>query len=807
MSPLKKGRPTPATPEVQNPRPQRPQTFLRRISSGIASVLSMLPLQRGTPQRNSTQRPRTAPNPDRIVVRRTDLDASRLSERQRVLMPRVAIPVLSDPEDPCPYDPNRYHSFPSIERQRCDFCGLRPPGPSSIPCNDCRSRSPLTHIGVRRHISGLEIRRILSIRSPRTGPQHSPESSDEGPRIVPPEIAARRIGNPPRRASLPVPRLSASNVPNIPPNSQVPLPPSEDPATIGTRDVRPRTSGAESNDVRPTSPKLHHLHGLPNTKTYPYVHKREVNRHLAAIQAGTPSTLTQAFGSINLTTSTLFTDYSETVCYDRSLSPNAATRSSHHHSLAHSRRNMVVYRTEGNGDVLVNRSRRERCSRFSEELGVSDIDRRRSPEQHPRPPNPVSQTLENESADEDIPPRVGGRILEIRGGGAQNETPGLRGGGGGGGGREQRRGDDHGCVFMLKQLLLTCHRSHRGHDDSEDDDNDDGLPPARSPSAVQVARAIRRAHGIARLPANISRGKYGTPLRTGNVSPNNNNTKAARSRKMLPLRTGRSIARNRANVHCLSSHLPSRALPSFLHHQRADSPINLPNPPTTDTQLPVKPSFPSLRGGTGSPSGLRDTERLPPTLFWLAGGRGKQSVTAGSWKSRRPKKRTGGLLGLAMYGMNSGTEYGSVTNMKAIAPVVSSAPAAEEGGGVGSGGSVKSSKSSAKSHKSHSPKSSSSSSSRSSSRSRAGSRPGEPIGPAAHEGEAHRDNPLEPIPEDAPPAGGRVAAEDVLAAGDAAPPAEEAAANEALAEEHVEGAAPAQEGHAENAVPQGEQAV
>jgi hypothetical protein len=47
---------------------------------------------------------------------------------------------------------------------------------------------------------------------------------------------------------------------------------------------------------------------------------------------------------------------------------------------------------------------------------------------------------------------------------------------------------------------------------------------------------------------------------------------------------------------------------------------------------------------------------LPPTLFFLAGGTGKP-VSATTWRARRPQRRMGGLLGLAIHGRRAGTRY------------------------------------------------------------------------------------------------------------------------------------------------------
>src|SRR5437764_3150 len=85
--------------------------------------------------------------------------------------------------------------------------------------------------------------------------------------------------------------------------------------------------------LRPVSPKLHHIHGLPAAKKYPYVHKREVEAHLAALHAGSPSPLRrstdEATPSVVLPGSSY--DYSETVFYGTSFFSSANRRSSSTH--------------------------------------------------------------------------------------------------------------------------------------------------------------------------------------------------------------------------------------------------------------------------------------------------------------------------------------------------------------------------------------------------------------------------------------------------------------------------------------------
>ncbi|KAH5394497.1 hypothetical protein HBI42_226120 [Parastagonospora nodorum] len=56
---------------------------------------------------------------------------------------------------------------------------------------------------------------------------------------------------------------------------------------VQSRHSRPRSSSGS----RPKSPRLHHLSLLPGAQSHPYVHRHEVDAHLAAIRAGAPSPL------------------------------------------------------------------------------------------------------------------------------------------------------------------------------------------------------------------------------------------------------------------------------------------------------------------------------------------------------------------------------------------------------------------------------------------------------------------------------------------------------------------------------------
>lgn len=64
---------------------------------------------------------------------------------------------------------------------------------------------------------------------------------------------------------------------------------------------------------------------------------------------------------------------------------------------------------------------------------------------------------------------------------------------------------------------------------------------------------------------------------------------------------------------------------------------------------------PRLRGG-----GKPERNRIPASLFYLAGATGRkpgESITVDAWNRMKPKKRMGGLLGMAVSGYKGGKSY------------------------------------------------------------------------------------------------------------------------------------------------------
>ena len=626
-----------------------------------------------------------------------------------------------------------------------------------------------------RRKPGRKVNEEPAVRDSR--PQHSP-SSEECPRIVPPEIAAKRIGNPPRRAALPVPRPGAIN------------PALQQRSATRSEDIPPRSKSAlEFNQVRPISPELHYHRYLRNSKDYPYVRESEVSQHLDAIRAGAPSPLIDfARAARRKKTSDPTTDFSETVFYGQKFSAAFTNSAEQRQSSQPSRSNLVVEGyLETGGHVVVERPRPEQQASINAQLYHSNVYPRRSPEQSGRQSRASIRSADSRrrtrhrDSEDDF--KTNDQLPDFQEGPAYDEMPRLRGGSGG-----DENIHTRSCGLTMKQLLLTCD-SH-GYD--TDSGSDDYLPPARTPNIAEVARALRRAHGTSRLPKGISRrdGCQETPRTGRSTSGGGDVTNPATSRTA-------SFAATYPQSRSIFSYLPLFGLASIFARITGPS-IDTPAVSASHTIQPVTlPPTVSLRGGAGSPSALRDHQRVPSTLFWLAGGKGKPITTA-SWKSQKPSRRMGGVFGMALHGLDAGTEYGprkSTGSSSSISELprhvaVTVAVAAEA-----SKPAAKEKAESVKSGRSHSSRSSSSSKGSTKSHS---SRSSTSHRSATAGSEAHREPPLDPVPEevaaapaaDAPPANPAAAeGPPIVVPEKEAAPAEDA--QRELVDDGAHGAAPA----------------
>jgi hypothetical protein len=566
--------------------PERPRTLMKRISLGFSSFRANTPLRKARPDSKTKSRPKTAPA-DRLTYDKLHRPLG-LPDSQQISIPRIAIPKLSESDSDCPYDPSSYHSFSSTKQNKCACCGLRPASraTSNRPCSHCRSRTPFSHLA-----STLKWPRGQHGKSPVQSSLaqliESSASSEEVPRVVSTAVAAKRSGNRPRRSSLPDKRIPSCSSSHLPSTYEADT--SEQQGGIAHAFSR---GGSARRDTRPVSPKLHHLHGLPDAKYHPFVHRCEVDAHLAALRAGSPSPLCDSIdeGRTVVGPEEPYLDFSRTVyygttthwgpirhSYEDHLSPPSGPRYT----------STIIDRIQIGGNIVIEEGRRGGIPSWERELERSGVYRQSSPEPNTPPllPQPVADDDSFSTLTTQTPSIVGGKRIELLGG---NEPPKLRGG----------SGSLHASIgFNLKKWLLTCH----GPCPSRDTDSDADLVPPRAPVPKHITRALRTSRGTAALPVHLAKSSAETSQ-------------------------------------------PNSSAPPFVQSNSALESIHHNTPPTNQTSFenresqPLISTIPTLRGGAGS------DVRLPPTLYWLAGGRGKP-VTIRSWQKQRGRKRIGGLWG------------------------------------------------------------------------------------------------------------------------------------------------------------------
>ncbi|KAF2252199.1 hypothetical protein BU26DRAFT_252673 [Trematosphaeria pertusa] len=633
MAPRKKNKPETTTPEIQQPAPQRP-SLLRRIQVLMPSV----PRRRSTP----SSRPFTAPN----FESRPGNGCRRRDSRHQDGESSLTVPVRSD--SPCPYDAEEYHSFPSIDKPRCWTCGFsfrrltRTTRAPIRPCSACRSRSPSSHLA--RNRSNTPNRSASAVETSLMSV--SEEDVDLPPRPVF-NVPRVLLENGPRIARMPrFPPLNSVDIPREtpterPPTRHGPIPESERGFTFEKlKELLPPPPKFTSSTPRPKSPKIHHIHGLPHARDYPYVHKHEVEKHLAALRAGEPTPVADIQRGVGRPHTAVGSrgssrDYSETVFYGRGASPvsTASSRQSPTQAQPHS-----SYRSSPLSlDTILEENRRPRdphsslgrpgpgtpvhksesvtLTEYDEdnydlELQRSTVYRVRVP-QNQQQRNRITEHESDHSSDHSsdqssnhggtLPPTpstIGGVRTELRGGNPfQEGLPRLRGGGD----EESPEPPRLTRSYKLKKFILTCRGPCATTSDS---DSEDVLPP-RTPLPDRIARATSKALRRVPLPKHIQR-----------LQPSDGN-----GSESAPLENLRLSSLEGLNE-C---------------------------PPTPLQQIPC------LRGG-GAPT-FEDTDPLPLSLWWLAGGRGKKPITVAQWNSQKPKKRMGGLLGMAVFGLKAGTPY------------------------------------------------------------------------------------------------------------------------------------------------------
>ena len=620
-----------AIPVINEPAPQRPKTLLQRLSSGIIHVLPSF--RTSTPKDEIITRPTTALH---LISKRT-MEGATFGESEQLLASQPEVTTTREPDQPCPYDLNTYYPFASVEKRRCSFCGMR--GPKIVhnePCHACRTGGPGSHIcsdrknvNTHRRHSAVDARHLA----------HLVDSSSSvllAPRPVTPERAAKRIGNPPRVSRLPpgIIRLPAPNTLDAKQHQNAAVrPPSRLRTTspAGTRHIG-SANGSGSNSKakpvkKPASPKLHHIHGLPNSESFPFVHKHEISKHAIALRAGSTSPLTDRNNNPRNSPNILEPlDYSNTVYYRDKNSPSPVGRVTAPKPQVTT---VVVKQVPVSGRAVID----VQASPLDAALAGSEVYRKRSPQQ--TQPAKASQALVDITdsgttfgSQDTGSTKIGGMRLELKGGSSpSNEIPRLRGGSG------HDAPSTNTFSFKLKRWLLTCHGPCP---DYLDTDSDADLPPPRVVTPERVARMRQRMNGTAPLPVHLSRTTQPTfPVRT--VRPGPEDVPPSKTFVTTTSPPKRSIPSRMSNLNL-----------SALFHRRYESPIN--QPASIPPSQVLSPPFPHLRGGAESP------DKIPSTLFWLAGGRGKP-ISFSGWKQSRPKQRMGGLFGMAVFGDRYGQEY------------------------------------------------------------------------------------------------------------------------------------------------------
>ncbi|KAH7384158.1 hypothetical protein DE146DRAFT_622698, partial [Phaeosphaeria sp. MPI-PUGE-AT-0046c] len=258
--------------------PQRPKNLLQRLTSGLSTLLPNKASRRSSA--SNSDRPKTAPFPYHkhkhiLRLRRHP------PNHELMITPHISIPKLSDADSTRPYDSSTYHSSTSNEGEHSRIRDLSPffkrasaSSASDRPCNHCHSRIPSSNLASPLRCSSRRDSCSSDICSDLPSVDEASLFIEDIPCIVPYELAARRIGNPPRKSSLPTGLRPSYSTSHLSPT-----------AALDSHSTR---------DSRPVSPRLHHLHGLPHAHSHPYVRESEVDAHIAALEAGSLSPLLQA---------------------------------------------------------------------------------------------------------------------------------------------------------------------------------------------------------------------------------------------------------------------------------------------------------------------------------------------------------------------------------------------------------------------------------------------------------------------------------------------------------------------------------
>jgi hypothetical protein len=635
--------------------PLRP-SLVQRISGLLASIPRRVP----TGSQRSTTAPDLGDAPRDRALQRTQ-PCQENSELEG--------PLISQPEAPCSYDPTVLQSFPSIERQRCRTGGDLPWSWSRrgnretplTPCEACRSRTPQSHFAMNNTGYRGSRRTTPVIRSTLETTEVIVSRSRPTAHPVP-EVLLDDTDTPRPARRPPIPRLQQS------------ISVSVSTTVISTRRTptrdRPHPSGLNHpldilrgrlspifnkspSPSPPQSPKLHHIHGLPKAKDFPYVRKSKVAQHLAAIRAGAPSPVRdlqlQAERANAAPRTSGVSDYSETVYYPRNRSPLPGRRQRTPPPAEIPRPPSRMGHRPGAARPPLHNARPQTSPQLN--LGVPFW-----------PALPASVPLRNIQAAESAT-RPGSR----RGSAVELEVSRVR---------ELRspHSERRHTPSPLKNEITGSSSSS-----NESNCSTGTMPP--TPAEIGGSRMeLRGRHGSPELTDCQKKEefmkKYAGQVR-GCCCPNCNGVKqVGPSDEVLPARvvTCERVARALENERRVA--LPRDLREQNDHHEggfdfefgfdldanSADSIARRRTHSAQETGVSREPQdgpLPHLRGGAGSPG---PADKVPATLFYLAGGRGSP-ITLSSWNKQKPKTRMGGLLGMAVYGRKAGTAYGGESNM------------------------------------------------------------------------------------------------------------------------------------------------
>jgi len=662
--------------DLETPPPlQKRPSLMNKLGSYFASL----------PRRQAASKVRAKSESDLRILRAKGSRRGSCQEEQPLLPRSIDIPTLSD--EPCPYDPGVYYSFPSIEKARSPglLCGLTDQCPwrTDTQSADSRrgSKGSITYPCISR--TGSPCLHIASTdKQPRT--PHSPHgfklpTVEESISWKPASSAAGPSGHLEQLDEPSTPSAIAGLLNwtwgNRPPTRHGPVPESQrrsslpqlpkllkrlSQSSFGSRD--------SSTPTIPTSPRLHHVRLSPvDGHAYPYIPKRDVRHHLQALQAH-GETITSS-GDLQTGVSgptdsrgRHSQDDPSTVLYplpDPRGPSGTSSRTSTPSSLLQrgagrktgkgkgkckatpeqvtrlppttiSPRNNIASLTSQTGLRHLRRASLSRNLALDTGGDASAHTRRAdSPSRMGSPPSTVPLISSPLALVETI--QTSGSVTFDTGATNAGPTP-----------ISVNLHIGEGDVFQLRTTLS----SGETHVASQEGTTTTLAYPdyPRRPAAPLFGRRENRAPLSTRASEVTLIGEVGDEDDDNSVvgevgdGDDNSMTLVRPPFTSTASNTSSIVGGRRVELKGGGSNNASGS-------ERGDSPV------------------PRLRGGGGSDSSawtriFDDEDCLPRRLTWMAGvtvGRG--AVTAGEWKRRKPKRRRGGLLGLVLHGRKAGEEY------------------------------------------------------------------------------------------------------------------------------------------------------